>query len=267
MAEDSKLEELRARIDVIDNQMADLLAERAGVVGHVGEIKGRQAVYIRPGREARMLRALLSRKLNGLPGRLVHRLWREMIGSFTLQEGSLRVAVGSPDAGFWDMARDHFGSFTPMQPCSSPLEALEAVKSGAAGVAALPVPAPGAGAWWRAFLDDGMPSLFYRFPFDGERGNARPGPAGGLIAGFLPPEETGEDETYLVVEWKKESGPPPRPPGARAHVEEGKASWLALEGFYTMDRPELRRWLETHKDLILKARLAGAAPVPFTGTG
>src|ERR1051326_7104984 len=93
MPDNQKLHQLRSQIDAIDQQLLDLLVKRAEIVAEVGESKGEQPIYIRPGREATMLRSLLSKNTGKLPKNLIHRIWREMIGAFTLQEGALRVAV------------------------------------------------------------------------------------------------------------------------------------------------------------------------------
>ncbi|HVY12673.1 MAG TPA: chorismate mutase [Alphaproteobacteria bacterium] len=259
MTDEKKLQELRGQIDAIDSQMLDLLKKRAEVVAHVGEVKGKLPVYIRPGREAKMLRALLTKDSGRLPKKLIHRLWREMIGAFTLQEGALRVAVAVPpgEEGLWDMARDHFGAFTPMEACTA-VEALQKVTAKTHQVAALPYPAAGDEAWWSALLADGAPKVFYRYPFDGEAGNARPTSHGGVLVGHIAPEETGNDRTVLAVEWKSA---PQNVEGQGAHVQ-ASCSWIELDGFALEPNDALNSWLAAHKDIILRAKIIGAYPVP-----
>ena len=56
-------------------------------LSHIKKLKGKQNLYIRPGREAQIIRALAARPQGKLPEGLVSRLWREMISSFALQQG------------------------------------------------------------------------------------------------------------------------------------------------------------------------------------
>src|ERR1700744_3465868 len=110
------LADLRAQIDRLDGMLHDVLRDRAELIDQVRRLKGKQHIYIRPGREAQMIRALVARPQGKLPEGLIVRLWREMISAFTLIEGGLKVGVYAPEKGLglWDVSRDHFGSFTPL---------------------------------------------------------------------------------------------------------------------------------------------------------
>jgi chorismate mutase len=276
MASDKKLLNLRNRIDAIDDQMVALLKERADVVHAVGRVKGKLSVYIRPGREAKMLRVLLKKPRGHIPAKLIHRLWREMIGAFTLQEGALNVAVGVGEGqdGFWDLTRDHFGSFTPLSSYASAKDAFKALSSGKAKIAALPYP-PNGDDWWRELVGSSSLNIFYRFPFDGERGNARAAAGDGLVVGKLSPEATGQDVTVVGVVWKTSASPAAmrkaaRALGGKAHflsAENGKplVSWIEIKGFKLGTDAGLKNWHRQHKDIILKYRVLGAYPVPVSG--
>ena len=87
------LADLRAQIDQVDIALHDLLVRRAEILEGVKKIKGKQNLYIRPGREAQMTRALVGSPQGKLPEGFVVRLWREIISSFTLMEGSFKVGV------------------------------------------------------------------------------------------------------------------------------------------------------------------------------
>ncbi len=59
---DTELAAFRRQIDEIDDKIIDLLIERTGIVGRVGELKRKAApgrCPIRPGREAEMLRRIM----------------------------------------------------------------------------------------------------------------------------------------------------------------------------------------------------------------
>ncbi|MDX1921664.1 MAG: chorismate mutase [Alphaproteobacteria bacterium] len=280
MADNGKLANLRSQIDAIDNQLLDLLRARANVIEEVRAVKGKQAVYIRPGREASMLRVLVKQPMGHLPPGLVHRLWREMIGAFTLQEGMMKVALPDIDGeqGFWDIARDHFGSFTPMQSFSNPTSALRAVINNTHQLAALPFPREGDhDIWWRLLLaeQETIPNLFYAFPFDGIRGNARKTDHHGVVIGAIPPESTGQDRSVLVLEWQDMADKKaadaicdnlPFTKVTHVFVPAGKdpaCSWMELDGFVERADAQVAAWVQEHKRHLLRHKIIGAYPVPL----
>lgn len=280
MVDQAQLTALRNKIDAIDNQLLDLLRARANVIEEVRGVKGKQAVYIRPGREASMLRILVNQPMGHLPPGLVHRLWREMIGAFTLQEGAMKVALPLLDGeqGFWDIARDHFGSFTPMLGFPNPTAALRAVLSLTHELAALPFPREGDGdVWWRLLLAENanVPNVFYAFPFDGVRGNARKTDHQGVVIGAIAPEATGNDRTILVLEWQDAADKKAvevlcdKLPFTRtAHVftpkgSEPACSWIELDGFIERANPQLLEWTTEYKRHLLRHKVIGAYPVPM----
>jgi len=201
------LADLRAQIDQIDSALHSMLLERAEVIDRVRKHKGKQHIFIRPGREAQMLRALMGRPQGKLPEGLVVRLWRELISAFTLLEGTLKVAVYSPEKGpdLWDAARDHFGAFTPFIEYPSALAALKAVQSSKATVAVVPPPVEGEkNPWWPVLAGDkaNVLTVFAILPFEplkAGRSNARRALPSGLVIGRLYPELTGDDRSFLAL--------------------------------------------------------------------
>src|SRR5580698_3670038 len=136
------LADLRAQIDRLDGMLHDLLRDRAELIEQARKLKGKQHIYIRPGREAQMVRALMARPQGKLPEGLIVRLWREMISGFTLIEGGLKVAVYVPEKGpnLWDLSRDFYGAFTPLMEMPSAEAAIKAVQANKAQVAVVPPP-------------------------------------------------------------------------------------------------------------------------------
>lgn len=199
------LAELRAEIDAIDEQMHSLLRRRADIVHTVRRVKGKQAIFIRPGREASMVRALLKRPAGRIPPGLLMRLWREMIGAFTMQEGALRVAVtaGQGRDDLWDISRDFYGSVTPLLPCNVPAAAFKLVQTGATEVAVLPLPqANAARPWWQSLTAAPELQVFAQLPFDlrdAARANWRGNRQGAWAVARLAPEPTGDDHGLLLV--------------------------------------------------------------------
>ena len=74
------LDELRERLDIIDEQMLLLLSERAKVVSHVADFKRQHnlPVYI-PEREASIIERLRMINPGPLPGDAVERIYRTIV--------------------------------------------------------------------------------------------------------------------------------------------------------------------------------------------
>ncbi len=200
------LEALRREIDAIDEEMHELLMRRTSVVERIGAVKDRQAtrVYIRPAREAMILRRLVERHRGRLPASVVVRICREIVAATTLLQGPFSVAVHAPDGSvdYWDLARDHYGSCTQMTLHSTAKSVIRAVVDGAATVAVLPLPEDGdPEPWWRLLVGAGerTPRIVARLPFiDG--GAGRLARDGALAIAQLEHEETGSDLSLVAVE-------------------------------------------------------------------
>ncbi|MDX2027843.1 MAG: chorismate mutase [Alphaproteobacteria bacterium] len=202
------LADLRAQIDRIDAALHDLLRDRVEIIDHVRKLKGKQHIYIRPGREAQMVRMLVGRPQGKLPEGLIVRVWRELISGFTLMEGALKVAVYAPEKGadLWDHARDFYGSFTPMMEVPSAVAAIKAVQANKATVAVVPPPqANDKDNWWPLLAGDkkNVLTVFACLPFESVkpgRNNARNSLPMGLVVGKLYPELTGDDRSFLAMQ-------------------------------------------------------------------
>ena len=198
------LEDLRHRIDRIDDAVHDLLMERAEVVKQVGAAKGSGHAMLRPAREASILRRLAGRHRGDLPVAVLLRMWRELISGLTQLQGRFAVAVYAPGdrRGFWDVARDHFGSFTPMTVVNSPVAAVRAVAEGTAAVGVVPFPAEDdADPWWRFINgdDEKTPHVVARLPFFG-RGNGRGEDRDALAIALVPHEPTAAGNEGLLAD-------------------------------------------------------------------
>ena len=202
----SDLDGLRRRIDEIDDRLQDLLAERLEIVAGVAvhkRGKGSIAAH-QPAREAEIIRRLVRRNKGGFPAATLVRMWRELLGATVQLQSSFAVAVYAPPQtpGYWDLARDHYGSHTPMVPYRSPSQVIGAVMDGQAAVGVLPMPAEDdPDPWWRQLLstDGNAPHVIARLPF-GARGNARPNGADALAIGRGTEQPTGEDRTFFATE-------------------------------------------------------------------
>jgi chorismate mutase len=199
------LEALRRRIDEIDDQIQDLLIRRAEVVEGVNRVKraGRLAP-LRPGREAQIVRRLVARHRGRFPQRILVRIWREILsGTIAMQADFAAAVLASEDRpGFWDLARDHYGSHTPMLAYRASGEVIGAVAEGRAAVGVLPLPQEGdRDLWWRYLtVSDRMkPRVIARLPFAGS-GNARGNGGNALVISLVDPEPSGEDCGLLALD-------------------------------------------------------------------
>lgn len=201
------LDELRRRIDAIDDAMLDLVQERTAVVQSIGALKrgsGGPPTAFRPGREATVMRRLAARHTGPFSLATMVRLWREMMCEFTRLQGPFAIAVHAADGapGLWDMARDHFGSQTPMSAQPTPSQVIHAVTDGSATVGVLPLPSDERdGLWWTRLLSEekGGPRIITRLPF-ASAGNARGSARGAVAIACMPTEASGLDRSYLALD-------------------------------------------------------------------
>jgi chorismate mutase/prephenate dehydratase len=202
------LDDLRRQIDAVDDQVHDLLMRRTEIVEAIGKEKkdGRMPAF-RPGREAVILRRLVARHAGRFPAAALVRIWREMLAATVGMQTNFAVAVYAPGAatGYWDLARDHFGSHTPMTAYHSIGQVIRAVTDKQVSIGILPMPSEDDGdPWWRFIVsnDASVPRVLARLPFAG-RGNARVG-GDALAVGSGALEPTGDDRSLIVIETRGE---------------------------------------------------------------
>lgn len=199
------LKGLRRKIDEIDDQIHDLLVRRTAVVGEIAQVKksGPGAAY-RPAREAEVVRRLLARHRGPFSRQALVRLWRELLSATIRLQGEFGIAVYRTDEAteFWDLARDHYGSDTPITAHTSEAQVIATIAEGTAAVGILPMPQNDtAKAWWPALTnrDPSMPQVIARLPFL-MRSNGRDNAAEALVIGCTESEPTGDDRTLYALE-------------------------------------------------------------------
>ena len=208
--DEDKLRALRREIDAIDDSLHDLIMERTRVVERVREAKKGDKIKIRPAREAEILYRLMARHSGAFPKRELARLWREMIVATLRFEGpfSVSVFVSEDEGGYWDLARDQYGSFTPMTRHVSSRAVVEAVRNGDATVGILPMPRPDDSEhWWRLLVSQApdTPRIIARLPFI--TGDTGPGAElDALVVCVVGQEETGRDRSFLAIEAEEDIG-------------------------------------------------------------
>ncbi|HEX7006097.1 MAG TPA: chorismate mutase [Alphaproteobacteria bacterium] len=204
-ASEDRLKSLRREIDEIDDKLHDLIMARMETVAKIGKAKSADNQEIlRPAREAAIQRRLVERHRGAFPRIGLVRIWRELISASIAAQGEFRVAVYVPDGshGTIELAREEYGSATPLLVCRSVGEVIGLVSDGKAAVGVLPLPrVEDKEPWWRNLVATAkaVPKVVARLPFAGVR-NGPDGDVEALAIAFAPFEATGADRTLLMFE-------------------------------------------------------------------
>ena len=199
------LDTLRQEIDAIDGDLHGLIKRRATLVGNIAAAKTADGISFRPGREAQVLRKRLAAHDGSFPATAVYRMWREMMSTFALmQTPALKIAVCRPadQAGYWDLARDHFGCQIPLVAHESPMQVLAAVRADAATIGVVPAAIEADTAPWWPLLASGeatLPNIVGKLPFL-VMPNARVRGISALLLARIEPEESGDDRALISLE-------------------------------------------------------------------
>jgi chorismate mutase / prephenate dehydratase len=128
------LEQLRARIDALDSEIAHLLQERATVSLRVGQTKGggESAPIFVPHREAEVL-ANVQAVRGPLDEQALASIYREILSTSRALQRPTRVAHLGPRATFGHQAAlDRFGAAAVLEACQTHAEVFSMVEKGAA---------------------------------------------------------------------------------------------------------------------------------------
>lgn len=203
----AEIDELRAEIDGLDDRIHDLLMRRTELATKVGALKragGENRVFMRPGREADVVRHVIGRHRGPFPKAAVFRIWREIIGGTLCVEGPLVLAVelcgGDGGPALRELARDHFGIAAPLVACAGADAVLDALAQGRANVGVLALPRPGEREPWWSALAQGRPAgleIVARLPSLEPAGGA---PARAFVLAATAFDSSGEDTTLLALE-------------------------------------------------------------------
>jgi chorismate mutase/prephenate dehydratase len=264
---DPALQALRAEIDALDDAMHDLLMRRAAVVARMAASRAKTGAGspLRPGREAAVLRRLLARHSGALSRGSVVRIWRHIFMAHTAIQGAFTatVAASGEAAPTLALAREHFGTATPLTPFASSARALAALSVGKASVAVLPAPAgEGEGAWWQS-LEAPRLSVVARLPFVADAAHAD----AALVVAPVPADASGEDRSLLRLEGSADAA---RESFARMLNEAGLAGrilCLVRQDGRSMALAEIDAFIAAGDPRLagLNAVLLGAYAVPVAG--
>lgn len=204
-----ELDSIRKKIDALDNQVHDLLMERADLITSIADEKKKQGIpIVQPAREARMLRRLIARHRGPLPEETIVRIWRELVGSVSLLQTGLSVVVCSADvqsdrsADYWDMAKDYFGSVLPMQRIATPAAALGLLRENKVNFAVLPWPEMDEeNPWWVHLADSSNADIriMQRLPY-GDKENFSYGNHPALVVAKVGFDSSDDDHSFLALQ-------------------------------------------------------------------
>ncbi|MDU6244564.1 MAG: chorismate mutase [Bradyrhizobium sp.] len=154
------LADLRKEIDAIDEQVHQLLMNRADIIDRLIKVKKTQEVgsAFRPAREADMMRRLVQRHRGILPLDTVEGIWRVIVSTFTYVQApfSVHADVSVGESAMRDSARFHFGFVVPYVAHFSAQAAVEAVAR-SKGDLALVSTSSGHTPWWITLEPAGAP--------------------------------------------------------------------------------------------------------------
>lgn len=210
MSLDQDLASVRSQIDAIDDAIHDLIIRRTELVEQVRVIKHDLPIKIQPSREAEIIYRIVTRHRGGFPKRELVAIWRQLINATLSFEGPFSVAAYLPEGepGYWDLARDQYGAYTPMSRHASARSLIEAVRRHDAIVGVLPLPRAGdEDPWWRHLLtsEPDAPRIIARLPFAGPSNN-RGGDLHALVICPIRLRPTGRDRSYLAAELDPDAG-------------------------------------------------------------
>lgn len=133
-----ELKSLRDRIDALDDQVLDLISQRARLAQAIGHLKN--GIVYRPEREAQVIRRLQDNNSGPLPGESVAVVIKEIMSACRALEQPLTVAYLGPEGTFSEAAVvKHFGHAVRGLPAASIDEVFDAVERGEAHYGVAPV--------------------------------------------------------------------------------------------------------------------------------
>jgi len=137
----STLQDLRSRIDSIDDTVLDLLNERARIVLEVGRLKtGSNLDFHVPGRERQIFERLLGKNVGPFPNDALKSIYREIISACLALESPMKVSFLGPKATFSHLATlQQFGLSAELVPMKSIPAVFEEVEKGKSLYGVVPV--------------------------------------------------------------------------------------------------------------------------------
>jgi chorismate mutase/prephenate dehydratase len=144
MSEKPTLEQIRNKIDGLDEQIQTLISERARCAQLVAEVKKAEdpnaTLFYRPEREAQVLQKVMARNTGPLHPEEIARLFREIMSACLALEHPMKIAFFGPAGTFTQTAAlKHFGHSVQTVPLATIDEVFREVEAGAVNYGVVPV--------------------------------------------------------------------------------------------------------------------------------
>src|SRR5262245_11088204 len=135
------LDDLRSRINNLDEQILNLLNQRGNAALQIGELKRQQGLpYFVPERESQILDRLVATNRGPLGADAVRAIWREILSASLALEHPLSVAFLGPASTFTHQAAvRRFGSSAEFRPVRTIADIFEEVERGRAQYGVVPI--------------------------------------------------------------------------------------------------------------------------------
>ena len=206
-----ELPELRKEIDAIDDQIISLLKKRLSYVKQVGHLKcsqhKQQMSFLRPGREASMLRDLTEKACDSYPHAAIGAIWRSIISCslFTERPMTIMPYVQPQNQDCYWLSREYFGSFIPIKPSHSSQHIVASVASDPNIIGVLPpIKSEGHEKWWiRPEQEENAVYIFAKIPFFEDDSL----PASALAIACVRTEATAFDKSLISLTLQKGVSP------------------------------------------------------------
>lgn len=194
------LHQLRTSIDAIDEQIAHLLLKRQGFVHQVGELKkqsGDTGSFIRPDREATMVRTVLQKfKGTDFHPAAAAQLWRIMIGAALSLESPLGVSVSSRQPAALTLVREFFGNFIPATLRDDDEKIITDCLASPHTIGVISTHGTES-SWWASLAQHSQLRIFAKLPFVMIPDDSLSSEV--YLLGQVKPAETSEDETLILA--------------------------------------------------------------------
>jgi len=144
VSSEQRLREIRARIDALDAQIQQLIAQRARCAQEIAQAKTAAGEgngnFYRPDREAEVLRRVVERDSRPLPPEEMARIFREIMSACLALESPLRVAFLGPEGTYTHAAAlKHFGQSVQTAPLGAIDEVFREVEARDAHFGVVPI--------------------------------------------------------------------------------------------------------------------------------
>ncbi|MBE9527218.1 MAG: prephenate dehydratase [Proteobacteria bacterium] len=140
------LQQIREKIDLLDQELQDKLNQRAQLAQQVAEVKlteaaeGEEVLFYRPEREAEVLRTVMDRNQGPLDAQEMARLFREIMSACLALEQPMKIAFLGPEGTFTQTASlKHFGHSVNTIPCSTITDVFRDVETDNCDYGVVPV--------------------------------------------------------------------------------------------------------------------------------